>query len=119
MALGDDKTRSDILNKMAQSRAEIRRLLEPPPAEPVGNGLYDDGSVVSRSGSQFPRSRTMRMLVSGRGIGAVGAIVGGVLLARPALALRLLRMVPAGAVAKALAIRALTSMRDKQSRRRD
>ena len=46
-------------------------------------------------------------------MGTVGAMVGGLLLARPAVALRLLRMVPAGAVARMLLVKAITSMRSR------
>ena len=37
----------------------------------------------------FPRSRTMQMLMSGRGLGTLGALAAGLIVARPALALRL------------------------------
>ena len=53
----------------------------------------------------------MQMLLSGRGLGTVGALAGGLLLARPALALRLLRFVPASAVAQMLMARVLERIR--------
>ena len=63
--------------------------------------------------SGFPRSRTMQMLLSSRGLGTLGALAGGLLIARPALALRLLRFVPASAVAKMLMARAVSALKGK------
>ena len=60
----------------------------------------------------------MQLLMSGRGLGTVGAVVAGLLLARPALALRLLRMLPAGAVARMVMARALGAMRARQDQPR-
>jgi len=89
-------TRDALLARLAQSRAEIRRLLEPPPdAESAGARTSSSGT---RRG--FPRSRTMQTLMSGRGIGAIGAVAGGLLLARPALAWRLIRLLPTSAIAR-------------------
>ena len=56
----------------------------------------------------------MQLLLSGRGIGTVGAVVGGLVLARPALALRLLRMIPAGAVARMLLIKGIAALRHRR-----
>jgi hypothetical protein len=53
------------------------------------------------------------MLLSGRGLGTVGALAGGLLIARPSLALKLLRMVPAGTVAKLLIGRAVGALKAK------
>jgi hypothetical protein len=103
-----DASREEVLAKLAQSRAEIRRLLEPPPEGSRGTGPSPSGAA-----GDFPRSRTMQMLMSGRGLGTVGAILGGLLIARPALALRLLRMLPIGAVARVLLLRAIATMRAK------
>jgi hypothetical protein len=55
----------------------------------------------------------MRMLMSGGGIGTLGALVGGLLAARPVLALRLLRMLPTSAFARMLLVRAVTALRTK------
>jgi hypothetical protein len=90
------------LARLAQSREEIRRLLDPP----------DDGATPP--GSDFPRSRTMRALLSRRGLGTLGALASGLLIARPALALRLLRLVPAGAVGKMLLARLIAQLRRQQ-----
>lgn len=95
--------------RLAASRAEIRRLLEPPPATPA-----HEGGANAEHGS-FPRSRTMKMLMSGQGIGTVGAMVGGLLIARPALALRLLRMLPTGAVARMVLVKGIEAFRSRKS----
>ena len=97
--------------RMAASRAEIRRILDPPPRTDADLG----GSDGEPGSGSFPRSRTMKLLLSGRGIGTVGAMVGGLLISRPALAFRLLRMLPTGAVAKMLLVKALTSLRSNRS----
>jgi len=101
-----DAERDEILARLAQSRAEIRRVLEPPPIEPA------EARAVARGG-EFPRSRTMRMLMSGRGLGVAGAVLAGLLVARPALAWRLIRLLPTGALARMLILRAIGAMRAK------
>jgi hypothetical protein len=55
----------------------------------------------------------MQMLLSGRGLGTLGALAGGLLIARPALALRLLKFVPASAVAKMIMARAVGALKSK------
>ena len=113
MIESDEAARNETLARLAQSRAEIRRALEPPPRVDHGGG--EEGSVGDSQGGAFPRSRTMKLLMSGRGIGTLGAVVGGLVLARPALAFRLLRMFPTGAVARILMIKAVTALRAKHS----
>jgi hypothetical protein len=113
MTESDDAMRNETLAKLAQSRAEIRRVLEPPPPRPHHSGPHE-ARVDESVGGSFPRSRTMKMLLSGRGLGAVGAVVGGLLMARPALAFRLLRMLPTGAVARMLLVKAVTALRARQ-----
>ena len=102
---------NETLARLAESRAEIRRVLEPPPREPQA----DDADAPAGSRAGFPRSRTMRLLMSGRGLGTVGAVVGGLVLARPGLALRLLRVLPTGAVARLLIIKAVSALRAKRA----
>jgi hypothetical protein len=108
MADRDAAERELIYKRLAQSRAELRMLLDPPPGE--GNG---SGAAQMNGLDGFPRSRTMQMLLSGRGLGTLGALAGGLLIARPALALRLLRFVPASAVAKMLMARAVSALKSK------
>ena len=110
MTDSDDRARAEILAKLAQSRDEIRRVLDPPREPRDGQGAVGGGDY----GGAFPRSRTLRMLMSGRGMGAVGAAAAGLLLARPALALRILRMVPAGAIGRMLLVRAVGALRARR-----
>jgi hypothetical protein len=100
----DAAARDAILARLAQSRAEIRRLLEPPVAD------ADAGPVPSGSPGRFPRSRTIQALMSGRGLGAIGAVAGGLVLARPALAWRLIRLLPTSAVARMILARIVRSV---------
>jgi hypothetical protein len=106
----DAAVRTEILARLALSREELRRILDPPRQEPRPNG----GSTPGDFPGGFPRSRTMQMLMSQRGLGIIGAGAAGLLLARPALALRLLRLLPASAFAKMMLTRALTAMRSKK-----
>jgi hypothetical protein len=110
MATDDADARNLVHTKLAQSREELRAILDPPPDQP------GDGQMPGTAAS-FPRSRTMQMLMSGRGLGTLGALAGGLLIARPALALRLLRLVPASAVAKMVMGRALGALKGKAAGR--
>jgi len=107
----NDQARQETLLRLAQSRADIRRLLEP--EGPPSSGDTAPGGSGAAGGSSFPRSRTMKLLLTGRGMGTVGAVVGGLLLARPTLALRLLRFVPLEAVARVVLVKTLAAMRTK------
>jgi hypothetical protein len=113
MAEPDDATRAETLAKLAQSRAEIRRVLEPAPPRAHHSGPHES-HIDETVGGAFPRSRTMKLLMSGRGLGAVGAVVGGLALARPALFFRLLRVLPTGAVARMLVVKAVTALRNRR-----
>jgi hypothetical protein len=102
----DEAARAAILARLAASREELQRILDPPPDEP--------GTVGSKAGHRpggFPRSRTVQLLMSGPGLGTLGAAALGLLVARPGLALRLLRILPASAVVKTLLIRAIAALR--------
>jgi hypothetical protein len=100
----DATPRSQIHAKLVQSREELRRILDPPPG---------DGGQAPGEASGFPRSRTMQMLMSGRGLGTLGALAGGLLIARPALALRLLRYLPASSVAKMIMAKAFGALKSR------
>jgi hypothetical protein len=102
------ETRDEILARLAQSRAEIRRLLEPPSDEFAGE------ERGARESGAFPRSRTMRTLMGGGGLGVAGAILAGLFIARPALAWRLIRMLPTSALARAFIVRAIAAMRSRR-----
>lgn len=115
MTQANDAETKETLAKLAQSRAEILDILEPPPqADASGDAAGASGGA---GGGGFPRSRTMKLLMSGRGIGTVGAVLGGLVIARPALAFRLLRMLPAGAVARMLLVKAIASWRTGSQKR--
>ena len=105
----EDDTRAEILARLRASREELRRVLDPPRRE-------DGARARDDSHGGFPRSRTMQMFASGRGLGILGAAAAGLLVARPALALRLLRLLPASAVAKTLLLRAVSMLRAKPGR---
>jgi hypothetical protein len=104
----DEAALTAILARLAVSRDELRRVLEPP------RGDGQDPSDPASRGKGFPRSRTMQMLMTGRGLGIIGTIAAGVFVARPTLVLRLLRMLPAGAAARILLLRVFTAWRAKQ-----
>ena len=104
---GIDTARDDSLARLAASRAEIRQLLEPPPRVSPGDGPDSGGAPTGA----FPRSRTMKMLLSARGAGTLGAVACGLFVARPQLALRLLRMLPAGAIGRMLLVKAISALR--------
>ncbi len=101
----DALARKAVLAKLAQTREEMRQVLDPPRPE-----SGEHGSAANSGMSEFPRSRTMRALLSSRGLGAAGALVGGLLIARPSLAMRLLRMVPIGTVGKMLIAKAISGI---------
>lgn len=105
----EEAARAEILARLAASREELRRVLDPPPAEPGATG----GSNPAQAGA-FPRSRTMQMLMSGRGLSTLGAVAAGLLVTRPSLALQLLRLLPAGGLARMLLQRVFTALREKQ-----
>jgi hypothetical protein len=108
----DDAARALILARLAESRAELLHLIDPPPRQADGSSNPDEAS------GGFPRSRTMQMLLTGRGVGVMGAIAAGLFIARPALALRLLRMLPAGAATRIVMSRVISMLRAKQAERR-
>jgi hypothetical protein len=108
MADRDTDARNLIRTKLAQSREELRVIFYPPSGEGSGDG---QSSVNGRGG--FPRSRTMQALLSSRGLGTLGAVAGGLLMARPALALRLLRLLPVSGMAKIFMSKAVGALKSK------
>jgi hypothetical protein len=109
----DENARVRILGRLAASREELRRLLDSPRKDLNG------GSVPADETRGFPRSRTMQMLMSSRGLTTLGATAAGLLIARPALALRLVRMLPASAFARILLVRAMSAFRANKNNRGD
>jgi hypothetical protein len=53
----------------------------------------------------------MKMILSARGAGTLGAAACGLFIARPQLALRLLRMLPTGAIGRMLLVKAISALR--------
>ena len=101
--------RDAILARLAESRTEVRRLLEPPPEEAAAAIWRPQGAL-----GDFPRSRTLKKLLSGPGASVVGAIVVGLLIARPKLAWRLIRLLPRSTLARSFALRLISTLRPKQ-----
>ena len=66
MSLSDEASQQATLAKLAQSRADIRRVLEPPLRSSQGS---ETGSAAHAAGNHaaevFPRSRTMRSWLAG------------------------------------------------------
>jgi hypothetical protein len=110
MTIQDDAAQAEILARLAASREELRRLLDRTRDTADANGSRADDRFGS---GDFPRSRTMQMLMSGRGLGTLGAAAAGLLIARPGLALRLLRILPASTIAKTLLVRTIAALRTK------
>jgi hypothetical protein len=106
MKTTDEAALAAILARLDESREELRRVLEP-------RREAEDPSDPAPRDAGFPRSRTMQMLMTGRGLGIIGTVAAGVFVARPTLVLRLLRMLPAGAVARVLLLRVFTALRAK------
>jgi hypothetical protein len=103
-----EAARAEALARLAVSREELRIVFEPP------QGQADaDGNTAARQDG-FPRSRTLQMLMSGRGAGTLGALAAGLIVARPALALRLLRMLPVSAIGRSLLLKAFNALRTKR-----
>ena len=108
--MGEDAAaREAILQRLAESRAEVRRLLEPPPEESTAAMWRPRGAT-----GDFPRSRTFRKLMSGPGLGVLGAVIAGLLIARPKLAWRLIRMLPSSMLARSFLLRVISSLRTEQ-----
>ena len=81
--MSTEKNRGDVVlatpgeRRLAASRAELQRILTPDPGE-------------------FPRSRTMRHLMGGKGrMVALGAFAG-LMAVKPQFALKLIRFLPLG-----------------------
>jgi len=91
--------RAEIEARLARTREELLALFQPQ--------IDARAAELQNPGEVFPRSRTFRLLLSYKGLGAVGVAACGFLLARPALAMRLIRLVPVTALARMLLRRQL------------
>lgn len=80
--------------KLDESRNELRHL------------LHDEiGEPQPKDSRAFPRSKTVKFLTSSKAIGVLAIAAAGVLIMRPRVATRLLRLVPASSMARMLAMR--------------
>jgi hypothetical protein len=100
----DDDAEADIVQKLAESRSQLREILDPL-RKPAAAG----GPAGARGSHGFPRSRTMRMLMSSRTVGTIAAVGAGLLISRPGIVWRVLRMIPAGAIARMTILRLFTA----------
>lgn len=82
---------------ITESRAELRRL------------LHEEATEQPRSADAFPRSKTMRFLKSRGAIGLAAAVAGGVLLAKPGLAVKALRIIPVNMLVRVLTARLISA----------
>jgi hypothetical protein len=106
MADSEEAARSEILSRLDVSREQLRGIFDPPRKE---RGAGAPSSEEEHG--EFPRSRTMRMLLNGRGLATLGTVAAGLFIARPALALRLLRLLPASGIARMILLRAFAALR--------
>jgi hypothetical protein len=111
----DADRRNELEARLAETRRELVDLFGP---ESGGEQPGPETGADLRQGrhrreSGFPRSGTMRLLLSSRGLGALAVAACGLLVSRPALALRLLRLVPVGTFARILAYRFFSSQGSK------
>lgn len=102
--IDDGSAEAEIVNRLALSRAQLREILDP---QRDGSIRGENGEV--RQNGAFPRSRTMRMLLTSRAAGTVAAVGAGLLISRPSIVWRLLRMIPAGAIARMTILRLFTA----------
>ena len=108
----DDPVQAEIRSRLAVSRHELSRLFDPPPRDSEQGSRTDD-----HGDPFFPRSRTMKMLMGGRGLGMLAALAGGLFIARPGLALRLLRRLPTGTVVRMVLAKSLGAWREGKNGR--
>jgi hypothetical protein len=106
--MNTDRTdsRAEIAARLAESRMRLRRLLAPEDEGPGMQALAVNGS--------FPRSHTMRGLLSGRTLAIVAALAGAVLVTRPRALVRLGRLIPVAALVRLLLMGYLSSAKTDQ-----
>jgi hypothetical protein len=83
-----DRRRTE--DKLASTRQQLIDLLR------------HEAEVEVAEEHAFPRSRTMRLLIGGGGLKGLAVIGAGLLVSRPALVWRLLRLVPLRALTRSL-----------------
>jgi hypothetical protein len=87
MTAQDEEKRKLVRARLALSREQYRLILDPPRVHP-------EAGAAPASIAGFPRSRTMRTLLSKSGLGTLGAVAAAILVARPRLALKVWRSLP-------------------------
>ncbi len=97
----NDRIRTEA--RLAQTRQELVDLFTSD-REDAHSGQPSGAHVDS-----FPRSRTLQLLLRKQGLGAIAAILGGILVARPAIVWRLLRLLPIKTFARTMFVRLLTT----------
>jgi len=84
--------------RLDESRRELKDLFDPP-ADPLDRGEFK------------PRSKVMQVLTGNGGLALVLAGAGGLLLAKPRLAMQVVRMIPIGALARMAAAKFMAGRR--------
>ncbi len=103
--LENDKMRTEA--RLAKTRQELVDLFTSDREE------SQPGQPTAGPGGTFPRSRTLQLLLRKQGLSAIAAVVGGLIVARPAIAWRLLRLLPVKTFARTMFVRLLTSYGSK------
>jgi hypothetical protein len=91
---------AEITARLARSRTRLRHLLTPEDE--------DRGTEARAANGDFPRSRTMRILTSGRTLTVLATVAGALLVARPQALTRLARLIPVATIARLLINRYVT-----------
>jgi hypothetical protein len=82
-----------ITDKLTQSRADLQHLLEDDAQRDMSN--------------EFPRSKTMKLLTSGKGVAVLAIAAGALLVFRPSVVTRVARAVPMSALLRSTTLRSL------------
>jgi hypothetical protein len=109
----DADRRNELEARLAETRRELVDLFGSGGGQRGPETGADSREGRQRRQSGFPRSGTMRLLLSSRGLGALAVAACGLLVSRPALALRVLRLVPLGTFARIMAYRFFSSQGSK------
>ena len=93
--------------RLAQTRRQLVDLFT------AARGPVSSAQPIGGNADGFPRSRTMRLLLRKQGLGAIATVLAGVLVARPAIAWRLLRLLPLKTFARTMFLRVLAAYGSK------
>jgi hypothetical protein len=106
MADAPGETEESASDRLARSRGELRRILEPE--------HEDADPATGQSAAAFPRSAIMKAITRHRGATGLALFAVGLAAARPRLAIRLLRYLPVGAITKTLVSRVIVARQAKK-----